>query len=176
MRSYLFPLIVSLSKRICLAKKKSTRLLFLSLSLSTHLVLLFFLSLSLSGSSRQGVLLRTRRGGSLLRIWADLGWGAAVQGRLRWMALLQRPLVAASWLRVTGEVRQGINSLVILGAWALWRHRNNCVINGVSPSIATLLILAGDDKCLWLCGMAGAKAITVLPAHGGVVSSAIVSG
>jgi len=28
---------------------------------------------------------------------------------------------------VQGAVRQGVNSLIILGAWTLWNHRNKCV-------------------------------------------------
>lgn len=32
--------------------------------------------------------------------------------------------------------RKGFNSMVLLGSWTLWNHRNNCVVNGASPSIA----------------------------------------
>jgi hypothetical protein len=29
----------------------------------------------------------------------------------------------------------GLNSLVILGAWSIWRHRNDCVFNGATPNV-----------------------------------------
>jgi hypothetical protein len=35
--------------------------------------------------------------------------------------------------RVMGQVRSGLNSLVILGAWVIWKH---CVFGSLQPSIA----------------------------------------
>jgi len=37
---------------------------------------------------------------------------------------------------IAGDLRKGLNSLVILGSWSIWRHRNSCVFNGSSPSVA----------------------------------------
>jgi len=34
-----------------------------------------------------------------------------------------------------GFTRKGFNSLVILGAWTLWNHRNRCVFDGDTPSL-----------------------------------------
>lgn len=62
--------------------------------------------------------------------------------------------------RVAGDARAGLNSLVILGAWTIWRHRNDCVFNGGSPSITTVLSLAKDEASMW--GMAGAKGLSRL--------------
>jgi hypothetical protein len=45
-------------------------------------------------------------------------------------------------------VRKGINSLIILGAWTLWTHRNRCVFDGAAPSVAGALAVAEDDS-LW---------------------------
>ena len=28
---------------------------------------------------------------------------------------------------VTGDMRKGLNSLIILGSWTIWRHRNDCL-------------------------------------------------
>jgi hypothetical protein len=43
------------------------------------------------------------------------------------------------WMRVnnlvSGEIKHGLNSLIILTAWKSWNHRNDCVFNGNSPSI-----------------------------------------
>lgn len=32
--------------------------------------------------------------------------------------------------------KQGLNSLSILGAWAIWKHRNECVVNGKVPKLS----------------------------------------
>ncbi|GJN18683.1 hypothetical protein PR202_gb05870 [Eleusine coracana subsp. coracana] len=71
-----------------------------------------------------------------------------------------------SWVSnlAADELRKGLNSIIILGAWMLWRHRNDCVFNGISPNIAIALIMAGDEKSMW--SLAGAKALTAL--HSGV--------
>jgi hypothetical protein len=50
---------------------------------------------------------------------------------------------------VSNTVKKGLNSLVILGVLALWKHRNNCVFNGVPPSLATVLIMTGDKSNFW---------------------------
>lgn len=64
-----------------------------------------------------------------------------------------------------GDLRKGLNSLIILGAWTIWRHRNDCVFNGASPRVATALTFAKEDAQLW--SMAGAKGLP-LPAVRGV--------
>jgi hypothetical protein len=58
------------------------------------------------------------------------------------------------------DLRDGFNSLVILGAWTIWRHRNDCVFNGAQPSIAGLLTSANDEFNMWC--FAGAKGLTRL--------------
>jgi hypothetical protein len=54
----------------------------------------------------------------------------------------------ARWSRsgevVPKDLKDGFNSLVVLGAWSIRRHRNDCVFNGAHPSIARLLASAGD--------------------------------
>ena len=43
---------------------------------------------------------------------------------------------------VSGPTQQGLNSLIILGAWILWKHRDDCVLIGVtiSPRPSPLLV------------------------------------
>ncbi|GJN36468.1 hypothetical protein PR202_gb25373 [Eleusine coracana subsp. coracana] len=54
-----------------------------------------------------------------------------------------------------GLTSRGLNTLIILGAWILWNHRNRCVFDGVSPSLAAALVQAGEERYLW--ELAGAK-------------------
>jgi len=67
---------------------------------------------------------------------------------------------------VAGDLRQGLNSLVILGAWSIWRYRNNCVFNGASPSVAAAIALAFEEAHLW--SLAGARGLTLLAIQGEV--------
>jgi hypothetical protein len=53
--------------------------------------------------------------------------------------------------------RKGFNTLVILVAWWIWKHRNACVFDGVSPNSNTVLQQIQEDARLW--EMAGAKAL-----------------
>ena len=70
------------------------------------------------------------------------------------------------WERVNSAAsdmaRKGINSLVILGAWTLWRHRNSCVFDGAAPSVAGALAVAEDDRRSW--SLAGARGLSLLDA------------
>uniref|UniRef100_A0A0A9CGX0 Reverse transcriptase zinc-binding domain-containing protein n=1 Tax=Arundo donax TaxID=35708 RepID=A0A0A9CGX0_ARUDO len=62
----------------------------------------------------------------------------------------------------SGLIRQGTNSLIILGAWTLWTHRNRCVFDGAAPSIAGALVIAEEEQRLW--SMAGARGLSLLTA------------
>jgi hypothetical protein len=49
------------------------------------------------------------------------------------------------------DARQGFNSLVVFGAWTIWRVRNDMVFNGVSPRVSLAITLkktrpAGKDR------------------------------
>ncbi|GJN18629.1 hypothetical protein PR202_gb05805 [Eleusine coracana subsp. coracana] len=45
--------------------------------------------------------------------------------------------------------RKGINTLIILTTWFLWKHRNSCVFEGSNPSIAALLHHLNEEHHLW---------------------------
>jgi hypothetical protein len=51
--------------------------------------------------------------------------------------------------------QKGVNTLIILGAWTIWKHRNACVFEGASPSVNTILCELKDEHGLWC--MAGVK-------------------
>jgi len=53
------------------------------------------------------------------------------------------------------NVGRGFNLLVMLGAWILWKERNDIVFNGVSPRLDRAPLLAQDEADHWM--LAGAK-------------------
>jgi len=63
---------------------------------------------------------------------------------------------------ISTSARGGFNTLVVLGAWTLWRTRNEIVFDGALPRLDPALILAQEDADLWL--LAGAKGHSVLVA------------
>ena len=64
---------------------------------------------------------------------------------------------------VTSDIlMRGINSLIILGAWTVWTHRNRCVFDGAAHDIARILITTGEERKLWL--LARARGISLLTA------------
>jgi hypothetical protein len=62
--------------------------------------------------------------------------------------------------RASDLMRKGFNSLVILGAWTIWKHRNRCVFDGCNPSLVTTLRVAREEAVLW--SLIGAKAPSFL--------------
>lgn len=48
---------------------------------------------------------------------------------------------------VDKESNKRLNSLIILVAWEIWKHRNHCVFNGVNPSVVCgFWCMAGASK------------------------------
>ncbi|WVZ97154.1 hypothetical protein U9M48_042709 [Paspalum notatum var. saurae] len=68
------------------------------------------------------------------------------------------------WRQATQQVprhsRKGFNSLVVLVAWWIWKHKNMCVFKGASPSLDNILSNVKDEARLWC--MAGAKGLRSL--------------
>ena len=59
-------------------------------------------------------------------------------------------------------LRKGTNSLIILGAWTLWTHRNKCVFDGAAPNVVGALAVAEDERRSW--SLAGARGLSLLDA------------
>ncbi|GJN13088.1 hypothetical protein PR202_ga31422 [Eleusine coracana subsp. coracana] len=62
--------------------------------------------------------------------------------------------------RVPKEQRRGFNSMITLGAWLIWKHRNSCALEGTNPSM-TRLIDGFMEECQLWC-LAGAKGLRSL--------------
>jgi hypothetical protein len=62
--------------------------------------------------------------------------------------------------RVPAARRKGFNSVVALGAWWIWKHRNSCVFEGSSPSVVRLVQDIKDEAGLWC--LAGASGLRVI--------------
>ena len=62
--------------------------------------------------------------------------------------------------RAADYMNQGLNSLVILVAWAIWNHRNRCVFEGRQPDLIRLIASIREDLNSW--GYAGARGISHL--------------
>jgi hypothetical protein len=66
--------------------------------------------------------------------------------------------------KVKKEHKRGVNSLIILGAWMIWKHRNACVFEGVAPSVNSIMRDLKDEHNLWC--LAGAKKLQGLDRPG----------
>jgi hypothetical protein len=55
---------------------------------------------------------------------------------------------------------KGLNSVLILGGWTLWRHRNAFLFDGASPSLSAALVMASEE--LWFWRVAGASELSLL--------------
>ena len=62
--------------------------------------------------------------------------------------------------RVSGQVLNGLNSIIILGAWNVWKHCNRCVFDDAYPSISNLVSTTFEDLQQW--SLAGARGISFL--------------
>ncbi|GJN05368.1 hypothetical protein PR202_ga22989 [Eleusine coracana subsp. coracana] len=73
--------------------------------------------------------------------------------------------VLADWWRkarkhATKEKRKGLNTLIILGAWMLWKHRHSCVFEEAQPNIQKILSDFHMKRQLW--HLAGASSLRAL--------------
>jgi hypothetical protein len=64
--------------------------------------------------------------------------------------------------KISGIARDGLNSLVILGVWTLWKQHNGYVFDNKSPSIADAIRRVGLE--VDLSEMAGAQKLSLLTA------------
>jgi hypothetical protein len=70
---------------------------------------------------------------------------------------------------VNGLFRDDLDSLISLGAWVLRNHRNRCVFDGLSPSIAAVLVLARKERQMWEFSRAKRSSFLAAPPRGDLV-------
>jgi len=46
-------------------------------------------------------------------------------------------------------MHNGLNSLIILVSWEIWKHQNACVFEGIFLNIEALLQNVSDECCWW---------------------------
>ena len=51
--------------------------------------------------------------------------------------------------RVESQAKKGLNSIIILGAWSIWIHRNRCVFDGIPPNLNGVLSVLIEEMRLW---------------------------
>jgi hypothetical protein len=59
-----------------------------------------------------------------------------------------------------GIAKKGLNSLITVGLWTLWNHRNGCVFDRVKPSLEGAIRRAEEEIVVWK--FAGAKHLALI--------------
>jgi hypothetical protein len=67
------------------------------------------------------------------------------------------------WSKITRGSRKGLNSLIILVAWELWKHQNACVFEGARSSIEVLLQSVANESNLWTMVYGESLGLTWVP-------------
>jgi hypothetical protein len=99
-------------------------------------------------------------------VFARQFWFAILQS-LNLVALVPRRRTTSfadwwkkSWRKIPKQHKKGFNSLIILGAQILWKHRNACAFEGSAPNLQLALQSFSDELHLWQA--AGAKGLWAL--------------
>jgi len=66
--------------------------------------------------------------------------------------------------RVDGQVPKGLNSIIILEAWFIWKHRNHYVFDGILPNLPSVTAAINEDLQQWsLAGARGVSHLALVP-------------
>ena len=60
--------------------------------------------------------------------------------------------------RFSGQVKKGVNSIIILGSWLVWKHRNYYVFDGGTPNLSRVMTAFREDVHQWY--VAGARGVS----------------
>jgi hypothetical protein len=58
---------------------------------------------------------------------------------------------------VPKQIHDGLNSLISLMLWYLWKHCNACIFDKMSPSVPRIILDINSEAALW--SMTGAKGL-----------------
>ena len=50
---------------------------------------------------------------------------------------------------VEGQVQKRLNSIIILAAWSIWKHRNAYVFDGVRPNVSYVVSAIIEELYQW---------------------------
>jgi hypothetical protein len=69
------------------------------------------------------------------------------------------------WLdtQIHGVAGEAVNSLIILGAWTLWKHQNSCVFDKNRPNVDLAVRMADQERERW--ELARARKLSLLTSH-----------
>lgn len=62
--------------------------------------------------------------------------------------------------QLQGIARKEFNSLITLGLWTLWNHRNGCVFDKNPPNLGAAIRKAREEREMWV--LARAKDLALL--------------
>ena len=65
--------------------------------------------------------------------------------------------------RVDSQVQKGLNTIIILVAWSIWKHRNRCIFDGVVPDVSCVVSVCKEELRQW--SLAGAREVSYLHAQ-----------
>jgi len=65
--------------------------------------------------------------------------------------------------RVDSQVQKGLNTIIILVAWSIWKHRNRCIFDGVVPDVSCVVSVCKEELRQW--SLAGAREVSYLLAQ-----------
>jgi hypothetical protein len=57
-------------------------------------------------------------------------------------------------VQLHGIAKKGLNSLISLGLWIRWNHRNACVFDGLSPCLNVAIKRTEEERDMWVLGRA----------------------
>ncbi|PUZ70370.1 hypothetical protein GQ55_2G224400 [Panicum hallii var. hallii] len=60
-----------------------------------------------------------------------------------------KPELRRAIVCVASSGMKGFNSLIILVAWEIWKHRNLCVFEGVRPCVQSVVVAVFEEGSAW---------------------------
>ena len=65
--------------------------------------------------------------------------------------------------RVDGQIRKGLNSIIILGTWSIWKHRNHCVFDAILPNLIITAMTCSSGQWSLAAGARVSRLLALVP-------------